>query len=436
MIVKCIFSSPKGDIPLGSRELAKPFKTTPLKYHASLTLGDYFDAIKAFLLSEKGKRLIPVLGAKVNQDIPCDNIGEIRIRSEKHGALYHVASAEIFFVKERGETSAARSVGRKRLSPSRHSVKLAISTAVSERGKACLAREWDTVHCLNKALGLPYLPKIYSWGEVESRAGSGDKGFSMLLAEWFEDYHEWHLSRLDLPNSESRPWQAMPSSFSKIPSFTCKEERLGGREKEGPQGIMIWDLAKGHRFASREESFEIYRQASKILTLFYNTHDYRQIYPWHHAAGDFVVRTKDRNVEVKLTTARKYGPVMTFPKEEPVNPLAAIVYFVLNLTLKMRLDKLDGMGDTAWAERLSVEAGIEGFFEALRIMEKKGAYHLGEVGHLCSLLKSFHQDEFYRLYQPLQDVYREEDPQDLIVIEKNLESHASGLYQVMQKFRL
>jgi hypothetical protein len=82
---------------------------SPLEAHPSLTLGDYFYAVQQALFQ---------LFMKPAPDIPVKKAPDrIIVRSEKHGALYHVASAELFFG------------GRL--------VKFAVSAAVSDKGKAC-----------------------------------------------------------------------------------------------------------------------------------------------------------------------------------------------------------------------------------------------------------------------------------------------------------
>ncbi len=64
MEIKYLFSSPEGDISLGpvedpvfgGEDLARPFLITPSEHHPFLTLGDYFEAIRAFILKDQGKR--------------------------------------------------------------------------------------------------------------------------------------------------------------------------------------------------------------------------------------------------------------------------------------------------------------------------------------------------------------------------------------------
>jgi len=384
MIVEYLFSSPEGDISLGPEDLARPFLITPSEHHPFLTLGDYFNAIREFILKDQGKRLAYILKERLNREIDPDSIHKILIRSEKHGALYHLASVEIFVDDKQ--------------------TKFAVSTAVSGKGKGWLTREYEMLKFLNNSLKLPYLPNIQLKREIKCQAGNGKhETLSMLLSEWFEDYHEWHFS-ID--------------------------------ENDGKQKICIWDLRQGHRYASEKESYEIFRQASRILTLYYDTLSYKQIYPWHHAAGDFIVRTRNTKIDVRLTTARKYQSIMDYLSEDTVNPIIAIVYFFLNLTIRIRLDKLDGVGETVWARDFCVNATIEGFFDAIRIMEAEGGYPLGGAEDLRSLLKSFGENEIRNLFHPLHDWYQQSDPAEFPVIQANLRSHVNLLCHALQDFRL
>jgi hypothetical protein len=383
VIIKYLFSAPKGDIPVGADDLQRPFLISPGESHPFLTLGNYFEAIKSFIFRDHGRSLVIVLREQLKMDIDLDSISEILIRTEKHGALYHLASVEVF------------SAGL--------FLKLCVSTAVSENGKVWLRHEFDLLKFLNSTFIYSYLPVPYFEGDIKVHSVHGNESLSMFLTEWFENYHEWHLS-MD--------------------------------EKGEKQRICLWDLRNGHCFASKEEGFEIFRQASKILTLYYDTRDFNQIYPWHHAAGDFIVKSEEGIIDVKLTTARKYEPIMLFSPKDTIDPVVALTYFFLNLSIRMRLDKLDGVGMVAWADGFSVEAIIQGFFEGIRIMEADGRYCLGQVRELLSLFKDFDQEELARLFHPLLDVYAKEDPGDFSVIQANLESHVQQLYEVMQRFHL
>jgi len=373
MNIHYLFSSPDGDISLTANDLARPFLITPAEPHPFLTLGDYFKSIETFIIKKH-----------LNKQTDINSIREILIRSEKHGALYHPASVEVLIDGK--------------------PLKMAVITAVSEKGKEWLAREYEILKHLTRSYKLPYLPQIYTKGEVTCKADDNKhERLVMLLAEWFEGYHEWHLS-ID--------------------------------EKDLSQKICIWDLENSNRYASKNEASEIFRQASKIITLYYDTNSFKQIYPWHHAAGDFIVGTRNSRIDVKLTTARRYESIMDSFSEDKVNPIIAIVYFFLNLTVRMRLDKLDGVGKTVWAGDFSAGAATAGFFEALMTMETKDRYNLGKIEDLLSLLQSFSEKELEGLFQSLLILYQKDDPEDLAVIQKNMDRHILVLHQTLQDFHL
>jgi len=309
-----------------------------------------------------------------------DQIDQVLIRSEKHGTLYHVASVEM----------TGHGIRRK----------FAVSTAFSEPRRRLLLHENETMRYLNKQFPYDYLPKVYLASETLCSNPKGNETVVMRVSEWLEGYHEWHLTE----------------------------------EQDGKQAVLIWDMQKGNRTASDEESRSVFRQASKILTLYYDLKTYRQIYPWHHAAGDFVVKHAGGAVEVKLTTARNYIPLISFPAKSDTNRVTALVAFLLNMAVQMRLDRIGGVGEPVWAHGEFVSPCLEGFFGALQTMKAEGRGDWGEGPDLPTLLKNFSKEELQRLYAPLMESYREEKPEDSKVIEENLEGHIATLWKALQAF--
>jgi len=365
MRVQYLFSSSEGDVPLDDKTLDRAFLLSPFEAHPFLTLRDYFQSIERFIL---GTPLSP------------DPIGQILIRGEKHGTLYHVASVEIA-----GD-------GTRR--------KFAFSTAFSEPKMEGLLHEFDTMRFLNQHFSYDYISKVYLASEVSCSNPKGNETVVMCVSEWLEGYHEWHLTV----------------------------------DQDGKQSLLVWDMEKGNRTASREEGHGIFREASRILTLYYDTTTYRQIYPWHHAAGDFVVKSSGGATEVKLITARNYMSLISFPREADTNRVTALVAFLLNMAVQMRLDRVDGVGEPVWAQDQAVQATLEGFFDALRTMKAEGRCDLGEGPDLLTLLKKFSNEELHRLYDPLVESYREEKPEDFKVVERNLEDHIATLWRAVQAF--
>jgi len=375
MEVHYLFSSSEGDVPLDEKTLDRALLLSPFEAHPLLTLRDYFQCIERFILDR-----VDDLGKTSDAPLSPDRIDEILIRSEKHGTLYDVASVEI----------AGHGTRRK----------FAISTAFSEPRKALLLHEVETMRFLNQHFSYDHIPKVYLVSEGLCSNPKGNETVMMSISEWLEGYHEWHLTE----------------------------------DQDGNQAVFIWDMERGNRRASTEQGQRIFREAARILTLYYDPKNYRQIYPWHHAAGDFVVKSAGGATQVKLTTARNYLPLISFPKKADTNRVTALVAFLLNMAVQMRLDRTGGVGAPVWAQEEFVRPCLEGFFSALQTMKSEGRWDLGEGPDLLTFLKKFSSEELHRLYTPLMASYREEKPEDFDVVQSNLESHVSTLWKALQAF--
>ena len=381
MIVAYLFSSPEGDISLGLEDLSRPFLITPEKAHPHLTLGNYFDTVKACILKDRGELLNRALKYKSHEDFSLEDVQKIQIRSEKHGILYHLASVEVFMAEKR--------------------VKFTLSTALSGKGVECIMHEHDILDRLNRNSGFSFLPEIYGIRKMTCHTAQGKtEEVVMLAAQWFEDYHEWHMS-MD--------------------------------PADGTQKIKIWDLKRGPRYASSTEASIIIEECSKILTLYYNFRDFSHIGAWHHAAGDFIVNTqRNGKLNVRLTTVRKYAPL---PVTEDAGPMIAMIYFFLDTTVKMRLDRLDGVGETVWLDDFAVTATVKGLFEGLRSRETKGDGAGGvRAADVLSLLQSFDKPELNQVFEPLLAHYAAQDSNGMDLISAHIVDHVSFLRQALQDF--
>lgn len=384
MRFRYLFSSAGGDLPADETTLNRPFLLSPSQEHPSIILRDYFKTIEHFLMKEEARLLPSSVQREPNQITSGEKIPEVLLRMEKHGRLYHIASAEVFFN------------GRRR--------KFAVVSALSRHGKTTLNREFETLCSLNQNLKLPYLPEVYFKDELELPSKGDPETMVMVLQEWFEGYHEWHFS---------------------------------GKERENPSRLCIWDLENGNRFASDGETFEIFRQASRILTLYYDPRSSSRIHPWHHAAGDFIVKSEPEGmIDVRLTTVRNYGPMFDFSKGEDVNPWTALIFFFLDLSIRMRIDRLDGVEELVWAGDVVVDATLEGFFEGLEIMASKDRFPFGNPREVLALLKTFSREEIMKLTPLLLDDYKITIPGDLPIILAHLKTHTARLTRSIQNFSL
>ncbi len=366
-LINLLVSSPYGDVPADADKLHLPMECDPLRTSYKV----YFQAIRDFLEKDEFSLILRAAGKKCGEEVELSDLSEIIVRTEKHGSLCHPASVELVLKEKK--------------------MKFGLNVAVTETGRMWLKEEFMVISEINVKFNLPYLPRVYCFEEQNS--------ISFLLEEWFEGYHEFHLSMTE----------------------------------DGTQGIKLWEYGKGYKFLAPEQSFEIYRQASKILTLYYDINDFSQIFPWHHSAGDFIAKVDDEGVDLHLTTARRYEPYMVFRDEEGINPVLALFFFLLNLTVRMRLDKLDGVGETVWADDFALGATLKGFREALGAKtDLKGYFDSADA--FSTMLKSFSIEDLKAAYHPLVDVYQ--GTADYSVITANLDGHVRALHATLQDFPL
>ena len=374
MRFRFLLSDQHGDITLSAEDIEQPFLINPSEKHPFLTLADYYGALQKFITQDDGHALQSVLKEH--------DISEIIIRSEKHGAFYHIASVEIIGLGEK--------------------IKLAVTTALSETARSFLA---DEVIILQQLSGIAanFLPTIYCKESLKWQVESGSENFFLVLGEWLDGYHEWHLS--DDPES-------------------------------GDRRIHLWDYKNGYRFLSNAESYELLRQAAFILTHYYDQVSFRQIYPWHHGAGDFIVKAESDAISVKLITARQHQPLVHFNQAEEADRLVAAIQFLLNLGLRMRLDRLDGVGEPAWLGVFAVHAAVNGFFTGLAATQAQDRLSIGPVADFLEIMQSFDAQEIYDMHESLLEIYAEEDQDDFRLIQAKLPGHAAELHEVLQGFSL
>ncbi|MDY0222141.1 MAG: hypothetical protein RBR67_13460, partial [Desulfobacterium sp.] len=132
--------------------------------------------------------------------------------------------------------------------------------------------------------------------------------------------------------------------------------------------------------------FDIYGQAAEILTRLYNLETFEQVFPWHHAAGDFVVKPLDQGFDLRLITVRNYdamvGGKARGAELEIEEVYRALLLFFVNLSLRVRLDRMDGIGEFCLVDERVIPHIVAGFFRGL---ESKGI--CGMIG--SSLCRSF-----------------------------------------------
>jgi len=290
--------------------------TAPVSAHAnteaSIPVGDYFEAIQAFIKGVGGEAIARALAGE-----GADPAGAqvFRIFLAKHGAYYHPARVET-------EIEGVP-------------YPWVVNVAVSAAGKALVFKEYVLLEKLGREFSAAYLPQVYAAAEVN--AGSG-RPLAMFLGQWFTGFHEFHPTR-DAPG--------------------------------GGQALALWDPASAPILLGATQTCAVYRQVARILTHYLNLAAFEVIGAWHHAAGDFVVRLEDRQAEVRLITVRDYRPLFRRRPEsgdrvrDVPGLLEALLIFLLNVSVRTRLDRLDGTGDLVWSDPLAVEATVAGMLDGL-----------------------------------------------------------------------
>ena len=335
-------------------------------------LATYFQAIKQVIEKGEYEALLGALRTGRGRQVTLKEIKEILIFSEKHGSDYHPARVEVCL--------------------SDQVIPLVMNVALTDRGRLVLANEFKVLDQLNRKHTWPYLPQAYLWDEAEVASDQESKlSLPMYLAEWLEGFYEFHLSR-------------DPAA--------------------GIQKLVLWDSARPDHYLPGRVADKIYSEIAKILTGYYDLQTFAQIHPWHLAAGDFIARIEGDRVEVRLVAARQYGPLIgpaDLPWEE------ALLFFLLNLSVRIRLDRLDGVGEVAWAEEECLSPALGGFFLALEEKAEQIEFTEYFPQRFRQFLRSLSMEDLEERLAALVGAYDPAAP-DLPIIQEHLDRHLEAVF--------
>lgn len=307
--VNLLINTPDGLLPLTEERSRTPMPRGPQESEPLIYYGPFLHAVANFLSSSGFKPLEEALGAHTGAPAPLHAIRKLDIVSEKHGGLYHVVRVNV-------ETDPC-------------GVSLVANVAVTPEQRGVLASDFQLLRRLNAGLGCTSLPRAYVIGRTVYQEEPGSsRELSLFLGEWFEGFYEFHLSH---PKVEECPL------------------------------IEVWGPKPFILQPSQTRSF--YRRAAAILTRCFDECTFEQIYPWHHAAGDFILKPEGDEVDVRLITARGYRRLVDLePAAESL--WIGLAHFFLNLALRMRLDRLSGTGKLMWAGHECLTDILAGFLQA------------------------------------------------------------------------
>ena len=373
-----IWSTP---IPISRHESAGTIKSDSDIF---INHGDYFTAARDFLERDQHAILTQSVSQHLHRKISSQEIEEIRIFLDKHGEFYHPAKVEAILQAVK--------------------IPFVLNVAVTDVGKRCAQREYRLLQMLDTEYPGSFIPKVYAQGNVFTKMNQVET--RMFLGEWFEGFNEFHIS-LDPADEQHK--------------------------------IVVWDHEHGNYFLSTGQTEDLYRQAAGILTGYYNVETSEQISSWHHAAGDFVLKCQHREIDVKLITVRQYAPM--FEKDPEIGHkdpdaeriLESLLVFFLNLAIKMRIDRLDGVGEMVWSDGIAVKGVLKGFFEGL--VSKPPVRSFPESladGFRQHLLACTHAD-LLDLNSAMVQAYHPMAP-EVPVIRQYLKQHVDDLYRAIEQF--
>jgi hypothetical protein len=345
-------------------------------FKGSWTYERYFQSIQTALAGDGYGPLLKATERQLSVTLGISDLQDIRIYAEKHGNWYHPAKIEVITPKGRAC--------------------FAMNVALNQRGREVMIREVGVLEGLAEKYSYPWVPKVFFYTASDPSCaleGQGDAA-DMFLADWFEGFFEFH------------------------PSI----DPIDGKRK-----LILWDGSPRPHYLSARQTEQVYRQISRILTLYYDPRTYEQIFPWHHGAGDFVIRLVEEQVDVRLVTVRQYGP-MADPAE--MSPEEAMLFFFLNSSIRMRIDRLDGIEEMVWAEEACLDQTWAGFKEALEVKEKEGGLTSGFGDSFLKNLSLMAEGELIERFLALLESYDSRAP-DLSVIKAGITLHITRVYKLI-----
>ncbi|MFH1102478.1 MAG: hypothetical protein V1714_01760 [Pseudomonadota bacterium] len=344
-------------------------------------IGDYFTGARAFLEENRFNLLTQSASKLARFPISFSQIRTIYIRLQKHGEFYHPARVDVM-----GEG---------------FDVAFVLNVALSEKGTQWIEREYRLLKTLTRRYPSSYLPEVFGIG---SHAFYG-KTVRMFLGEWMEGFHEFHH----------------------VPDRPGKGTR-----------IEVWDEEDPPFLLSAFQEHELYHQISHILTFYYDIPSFKQIYPWHHAAGDFVVRMDGGDLCVKLVSARGYASMFqkasSFKSEKDARSfiLHAILLFFLDLSIRIRIDRIGGVGEMIWADETSLQGLVSGFFTGLTMKPAVNGFPAPISDCFSAYLASCRKDDLDDLLMGIANRHLPRKEESELIL-PYLKYHSEALYAAIRQ---
>ncbi len=336
-----------------------------------VTYGRYFSAVSEFCAASGWDRVLRAASRNLAQPVVEKDLGCLNIFLEKHGAFYHPARLQVA-VKDQ-------------------TLSFVVNVAASNHGRQALYHEVKALERLTDQRPFGWFPKVY---------GSTIVDLPMFLGDWFDGFHEFHLTR-------------------------------------GPDNdelvIVVWDGATARCLLSEQQAAVLYRNAAMILAACYDPITTCQIFPWHHAAGDFVVRVEGERVTIRLITVRDYVPMSGSASESDNERvlLDALVVFFIHLSVRMRLDRLDGASEVVWSPDSCLVPMIDGFFQGLDLTARMSGLPEAFPEAFRHYINQHDADDLLDMARRITATVFDQRTEERLAIDRHLARHIHGIHRIL-----
>lgn len=356
------------NVPLTKDELLPYDKKNGVTYKA------YMDGIQTFVL----KNLNEIQKLVSYKNGCSDEISSIDLVAEKRGADYFPASVRVHAENQEYWFVA--------------------NVALTERGLSRIEKDFFLLKELGSLDEAKFLPEVFFLSQPnDSEPSDGMAPNSIFLAEWFRGYHEFHVT----------------------------EPKWGSTDD-----FILWDTENGYEKFKLPVALLLIEKVSYILSCFFDPSGFREIYPWHLAAGDFIARLRPEP-DVKLITVRQYQSRITFNKDSEKSVTQALIFFFANLSVRSRLDRIDGIGELVWLSRQFVGPALKGFLDALASKKLQGDIGNSFVNEFIETMRRLTVQEWAGIFAETLESYNHK-ASDFKIIESNLVDHIFDVYQNCQ----
>jgi hypothetical protein len=348
----------------------------------AIQYGRYFTAARGFLEQDGFALLMGAVSREWGETKVAADLDAIEIHLVKHGHFYHPAKV-------------TATLGPRDLC-------FVLNAALTEPGLAVIDNEYAALERLNQAFPFDFLPRVHGRGAASCGEGPAMKFF---LGQWLQGFQEFHLAR----NPQSDELQ-----------------------------VILWDAAHGPRPLSHNQSTALIRRAAMILTAYYDLETTEMIFPWHHAAGDFVVRVTTDGIDVKLITVRGYPAMLPDgigDSEGGMDPAAlmqALILFLAGLTLRMRIDRIDGIHEVAWYPPWAIAATLEGFHKGLDLSIHMRGIPAAFGNQVDTVLRSLALDQWREIVHQASATFHPQSEEAASVREVG-DQHARELFETIRR---